>query len=221
MAVVRSGRGARGLLQIWRSAGGAALILFGLGLSGAPARDVRADESAAHAHHHMAADPTTRRSVIAYQIPDVKMVRDDGRSVSLVHEMDDGRPVVLAFIYTTCTTVCPLTSATLSELQRKLDASSHSAHLVSISIDPEQDTPARLHEYAAKFGAGPAWQHYTGTLAASQTVQRAFDVYRGSKMDHAAVSLVRASPGDAWVRVEGFATSDQLMAELSGAPARK
>jgi protein SCO1 len=170
-----------------------------------------ADEHA-HAHHHVI--PPTIRSVRDYRLPAVSLVREDGRTVALADEMNDGRPVVLSFIYTTCTTVCPLTSQTLSELQRKLGASRDSVHLVSISIDPEQDTPAKLREYAQRYEAGPEWQHYTGTLAASQAVQRAFDVYRGNKMDHAPVFLVRAAPGTSWVRIDGLATADQVLSEL-------
>jgi protein SCO1 len=166
----------------------------------------------AHAHHHVM--PQTIRSVRDYRLPAVSLVREDGKSVALADALNDRRPVVLTFIYTTCTTVCPLTSQTLSELQHKLGASRDSVHLVSISIDPEEDTPAKLREYAQRYGAGPEWQHYTGTLAASQTVQRAFDVYRGNKMDHAPVILVRAAPGASWVRIDGFATADQLLAEL-------
>jgi protein SCO1/2 len=45
-------------------------------------------------------------------------------------------------------------------------------------------------------------------------VQRAFDVYRGNKMDHQPVMLVRPAPGSRWVRIDGFATADQLLAEL-------
>jgi protein SCO1/2 len=120
----------------------------------------------------------------------------------------------LAFIYTSCTTVCPLTSHTLSELQSKLGTDRDRVHLVSISIDPEQDTPARLRDYAKTFNAGPEWQHYTGTLAASEMVQRAFDVYRGAKMDHSPATLVRSAPDAAWVRIDGFATADQLYQEL-------
>jgi protein SCO1/2 len=166
----------------------------------------------AHAHHHVM--PETMRSVRDYRLPAVSLVREDGKSVALADALNDSRPVVLTFIYTTCTTVCPLTSQTLAELQRKLCASRDSVHIVSISIDPEQDTPAKLREYAQRYGAGPEWQHYTGTLAASQTVQRAFDVYRGNKMDHAPVILVRAAPGASWVRIDGFATADQLLSEL-------
>jgi protein SCO1/2 len=85
---------------------------------------------------------------------------------------------------------------------------------MSISIDPEQDTPARLREYAKTFHAGPEWQHYTGALAASQGAQRAFDVYRGDKMDHAPAVLIRRAPGTEWRRIDGFATAEQVLAEL-------
>jgi protein SCO1/2 len=187
----------------------AAAALFGLQASTALA----AAESETHAHHHHVI-PETARSAAAYTVPDVQLVRDDGKAVRLPEELDDGRPVVLSFVYTSCTTVCPVTSATLAELQRRLGAASSKVHLVSITIDPEFDTPARLHEYAKKFGAGPAWQHYSGTLAASQAAQRAFGVYRGDKMNHAPATLVRAAPGAQWVRIDGFATPDQLLAEL-------
>jgi len=171
------------------------------------------DASDPHAHHHAVVAATTR-STANYRVPDVQLVRDDGRTVKLDEEMNDGRPVVLAFIYTSCTTVCPLISHTLSQLQAKLGADSARVHLMSISIDPEQDNPARLHDYAKTFHAGPEWQHYTGTLAASQAAQRAFDVYRGNKMDHSPATLIRRTPGGDWVRIEGFATADELAAEL-------
>mgnify|MGYP003350032610 CR=1 FL=1 len=51
-------------------------------------------------------------------------------------------------------------------------------------------------------------------LAASQTAQRAFDVYRGNKMNHAPAILVRSSAEAPWVRFDGFASVDQLLAEL-------
>ena len=54
-------------------------------------------------------------------------------------------------------------------------------HLMSISVDPEEDIPTRLHEYAEKFHAGPEWQHYTGTVEASLAAQHAFNVWRGTR----------------------------------------
>ena len=159
----------------------------------------------------VAAASTLARSTVSYVAPPVTMVRDDGKSVSLPRELDDGRPVVLNFIFTTCSSICPLTSRTLEEFQRKLGAQAVQVHLMSISIDPEQDTPARLSEYAHKFHAGPEWQYYTGTLEASLAAQKAFDVYRGEKMSHTPVTLMRSAPGKPWLRIEGFVTPDELV----------
>jgi protein SCO1 len=183
------------------------IVLLGSNLFASAAR---ADP---HDHCHHVATEAARTSA-AYTVPDVELVRDDGKTVRLSQELDDGRPVVLSFIFTSCTTVCPMISATLAQLQRKLGPARDRVHLVSISIDPEFDTPARLHEYASKFGAGPEWQHYGGTLAASLAAQRAFGVYRGDKMNHTPTTLVRPAPGAEWVRFDGFATADQLLAEV-------
>ena len=172
------------------------------------------DTEEPHVHHHHAAVQAFARSIANYEVPNVALVRDDGKPVDFSKEIDDGRPVVLSFIYTSCTTVCPLTSHTLSQLQDMLGSARSTVHLVSVTIDPEFDTPARLRDYAAGFGAGPEWQHYTGTLAASKRAQTAFNVYRGNKMDHVPVSLIRTKPGAPWVRIEGFATPEQLLAEL-------
>ena len=161
-----------------------------------------------------ATPPVARRQVgfkAEHAIPAVQLIRDDGKLVSLPDEMDDGRPVVLNFIYTSCGSVCPLMSAVFAEFAHKLGSERDKVHLMSISIDPEQDTPARLREYASKFKAGPEWQHYTGTVQASVVTQRAFDLFRGDKMSHPAVTLLRAAPGQPWLRLDGFITPDELL----------
>src|ERR1700738_3026030 len=150
-------------------------------------------------------------STVSYEAPAVTLTRQDGTSVSLAHELDDGRAVLLNFIFTTCSSTCPLASQTFAEFVRKLGPGAAEVHLMSISIDPEQDTPARLRQYARKFHAGPGWQHYTGTLAASVAAQRAFDVYRGEKMRPTPVTLMRVAPGQPWLRIEGFVTPDELV----------
>ncbi len=182
---------------------GVALLV--LAASGALASAAADDTSVAAP---AATGPTTY--LRTYAVPAVDLVREDGKLVSLPDEMNDGRPVVLNFIFTTCTSICPLMSSTFEQFDRRLGADAGKVHLMSISIDPEHDTPARLLEYARKFHAGPEWRHYTGTLDASVAAQRAFDVSRGGKMSHSLVTLMRAAPGKPWLRIEGWATPDQL-----------
>jgi protein SCO1 len=161
----------------------------------------------------MAREPSVHYQTVHYAVPSVTLIRDDGKTVSLPQEMNDGRPVLLNFIFTSCGSTCPLMSQVFAQFQRKLGADALQVHLMSISIDPEEDTPARLAEYARKFGAGPEWQHYTGTLDASLAAQKAFDMYRGDKMSHSPVTLMRAAPGQPWRRIDGLATPDDLLRE--------
>jgi protein SCO1/2 len=154
-------------------------------------------------------------STVDITVPQLSLTRDDGKKVSLASELDDGRPVVLNFIYTTCPGICPVMSQVFSQFQERLGANRNKIHMVSISIDPEQDTPARLREYARKFSAGPQWQHYGGTVAASIATQKAFDAYRGDKMGHDPLTLMRGAPGKPWVRIDGFASADDLLAQFS------
>jgi protein SCO1 len=183
------------------------------------ASSVGADENAAadpHAHHHhmMQAPPTVVRSTTNYTAPDITLVRSDGASVSFAHELDDGRPVLLDFIYTTCTTICPVMTQTFAEVQKRLGADAAKVKMVSVSIDPEEDTPARLTEYAKRYQAGTQWTFYTGTVEASIAAQRAFDAYRGDKMNHAPVTFFRGAPGQPWVRLDGFVTPEAVLSEV-------
>ncbi len=169
-----------------------------------------AEEAAAHQHTQSG---DLKVTMADYVVPELWLVRDDGKKVLLSKELDDGRPLVLNFIYTTCPGICPLMSQVFSQFQDRLGAERIRVHMVSISIDPEQDTPARLREYAKLFSAGSQWQHYTGTVAASIAAQKAFNAYRGDKMSHDPLTLMRAAPGKPWIRLDGFATPDDLLAQ--------
>ena len=156
----------------------------------------------------------TTLTTVNYAIPNVMLVRSDGKTVSLPDELNDGRPVVMSFIFTTCTTICPLSSQTFQKLQSMLGADRKRVHMVSVSIDPEEDTPVRLSAYAKSYKAGPGWSFYTGAVPAIIATQRAFGVYRGDKMNHTPVTLMRAAPGKPWIRIDGFATADDLLRQV-------
>jgi protein SCO1/2 len=172
-----------------------------------------AKEAHEHHRHHAEASPGYARQAAVYRLPQTTLLRSDGAKASFPGEIDDGKPVVLNFVFTTCTAVCPILSHSFAEFQRKLGAERDKVHMVSISIDPEEDTPERLAEYAKRFGAGLQWGFYTGSVQASVTLQKAFQAYFGDKMHHRPMTFMRAAPGQAWVRLEGFATPDELLKE--------
>jgi protein SCO1/2 len=187
------------------------VLLCGLALRAACADSALSASTAAVSTH---SSNGIRRTLEHHPVPSLAMVREDGTHTMLDRELDDGRPVVVNFIYTSCTTICPLSSQEFSRLQQMLGADSARVHLVSISVDPEEDTPSRLRAYARHFHAGAEWDYYTGTLQASLQAQTAFNVYRGDKLTHAPVTFLRASPTSEWVRLDGFATADDLYSEL-------
>jgi protein SCO1/2 len=175
-----------------------------------------------HAHHRMQAaapEPVTR-STAEYRLEGLRLLRSDGKGVALDDELNHAGPLVLDFVFTTCTAICPILSRTFAELQARSDPAKP-LRLLSISIDPQHDTPAVLRSYAKQFEAGKQWRFYTGTVAQSLAVQRAFDVYRGNKMNHVPLTFVRRAPGQPWVRLEGYASVDALLREVEpAAPAR-
>jgi protein SCO1/2 len=164
-------------------------------------------------HHDQHAYPEFTRSVAPHELPEVTMLRADGASVGFAADIDTGQPVILNFIYTSCTSICPVVSQIFANVQQELGAERERVLLVSVSIDPEYDTVPRLAAYAKQFGAGPQWRFYTGTVKTSAAIQKAFAVYRGDKMNHAPVTFMRAAPGRPWVRLDGFATPGELLKE--------
>jgi protein SCO1/2 len=171
---------------------------------------------AEHAHHgHAAAEPAgaVARQLGHYRLPALQLVRSDGSRTPFPQALDDGRPVALNFIFTSCTAICPILSHSFAEFQRRLGPERDRVHMVSISIDPEEDTPRRLAEYAARFEAGPQWEFYTGSVDASERLQKAFQAWFGGKMHHRPVTFLRRAPGQPWVRLEGFLSPDELLSE--------
>ena len=91
---------------------------------------------------------------------------------------NDGKVVLVTFVYTTCPDVCPLFSAHFAAIQRVLDAEKHENYLLlSISTDPKRDTPAKMKAYAEAFKADVKhWQFLTGSQKDLAEVWKNFGV---------------------------------------------
>lgn len=99
----------------------------------------------------------------ASYFPNIPLTTHEGKSVRFFDDLIKDKVVVINFIYTTCPDSCPLETARLVELQRILGKRvGDDVFMYSITIDPEQDTPEVLKEYAKNFRVGPGWLFLTG-----------------------------------------------------------
>jgi protein SCO1 len=96
-------------------------------------------------------------------IPNVALTTQDGKVVHFYDDLLKGKKVAINLIYTRCTSTCPLETAKLSQVKKILgDRVGKDVFFISISIDPEHDTPEVLKAYAEKFHAGEGWTFLTG-----------------------------------------------------------
>ena len=133
------------------------------------------------------------RKEVTGPAPDFALTDQDGRRVSL-RELH-GKVALLSFIFTHCPTGCPLTTAKLKNIHGTFREKG--LHLVSITIDPDHDTPEVMKEYARRFSADlSSWSFLTGTREEIERVQSAYQVAvarkvtRGLLGEVLAVSLV-------------------------------
>jgi protein SCO1/2 len=209
---------------------------FGAGVVAVPANASEGGDQGQHAEHmdhsrcgagmdhskHMEMMNKTgyQRSEHRYELPDLTMLNQTGEPVPVRSVLEGDEAVMVNFIFTTCTTICPVMSATFTQVQEELGPEREKVRMVSISIDPEHDTPERLREYAQRYKAGAGWVFLTGSLDDSIAVQKAFDVYRGNKMSHEPTTLLRISEGGAWVRLDGIASAAQIVSEYRASAQR-
>jgi len=168
-----------------------------------------------HSAHMQAMEAPARYTVSRadYTVPNVSLLDQNGKPVLLGDLLNRQEPVALNFIFTTCTTICPVMTATFSKMINEIGPAGKDLRVVSISIDPEYDTPRALKEYAAKFHAGANWQFLTGSFDDITRVQKALEAYTGDKMNHRPVTFFRGSGAKEWIRIDGLANGTELANE--------
>lgn len=145
------------------------------------------------------------------RVPDTHL-RDSQDHEQQLATLLRGRTVVLDFVFTSCRTACPALSAILHVSEKQLgDRLGRDVILVSISVDPQHDTPGALLAYATKLGAGPHWYWLTGASADIDRTLRAFGVPLGGRPeDHPPMVLVGNADRGRWLRWVGLPTPQAL-----------
>ena len=151
--------------------------------------------------------------------PAFTLTTQDGRRLSL-KELG-GKVVAITFIYTGCVDTCPLLTAKMAGLQAHFGSNFGSkVFFISITVDPERDTPAVLKRYAEAHGANTAgWAFLTGSSAEIRQVAKRYGIYYkrrpGGDVDHTFLTSVVDPSGTLRVQYMGVRFNpDDLLRDI-------
>ena len=152
----------------------------------------------------------------AISIPDITLTNQHGQPVHLATELTGDGVAIVNFIFTTCTTICPPMGVNFSRVQKLLDERGEQrVRLVSITVDPQMDTPARLEKWGALFHANARWTLLTGAPPDVVRALKAFGVYTPDKFTHTSVVVMVNARGES-TRSDGLRSADELVKQAVG-----
>jgi protein SCO1/2 len=191
----------------------AMLIFAGLNPSAVQAGPGHTGDHSGHAMPAPGAAP--QDEAVDIELIDLVLVDQDGRKVRFKSDVIRDRLVIIDTFYTACDTICPILSALFVNLQHKLGSRlGRDVVLVSISVDPGTDIPARIKKYAARHGAKPGWIFLTGGKRSVDRVLRGIGAYVRDYTQHAPAILVGDGRHGGWTRYYEFPNPDLVMDRL-------
>jgi hypothetical protein len=146
------------------------------------------------------------------EIPDVEVLNQEGRRVRFYSDLIKGKVVVISFFFTSCTFTCPMQGRGLARLQERLAKRVGSdVFFVSVSRDPETDTPERVKQWAADYGVGPGWTLVTGEKGVMTKLVRDFTGDSPGREMHAPILLIGNDRTGVWTEAAGLSSLDALV----------
>lgn len=168
-------------------------------------------------HGAQAAAAKPAETAVALSIPDVEVLDQNGRRIRFYSDLVKGRVVAINFIFTTCTTICPVLGANFARVEEMLqDRPGRDFRLISVSIDPATDTPERLRSWAGKFGRRNGWTLVTGAKAEMDRLIKALQSYSPAKEEHTPIVWIGDDARNRWTRANGLGSPATLAQILRG-----
>lgn len=158
------------------------------------------------------------KETVRNAFPDVEAMDQDGRPLRFYSDLIKGKKVIVNFIFTSCTYICPLQGANFSKLQAALgDRLGEDVSLVSVSIDPLTDTPQRLKTWGERFGRRAGWTFVTGKKTEMDTLLRALTGDPSGVTEHSAIAFVGNYDLGVWIRADALDEPTRLINTLDNA----
>jgi protein SCO1/2 len=152
------------------------------------------------------------RSAAEKYFSDVELINQDGQKMRFYRDVLKDKVVVINTFFTTCTGVCPPINRNLEKVQEALgDRLGKDAFLISMSVDPETDTPSRLKEYSRRFRARPGWIFLTGKKENVDWALYKLGQYVETKEGHTNIIIIGNEPKGLWKKAFGLAKADELI----------
>jgi protein SCO1 len=147
-----------------------------------------------------AAPAMPRRERMRRHFPNVPLQTHDGRTVRFYDDLVKGKKVIINFTYSHCTNTCPATSSNLSKVQDLLgDRVGKDVFFISLSLDPDRDTPEVLKEQAKLVKARKGWTFATGRREDIDTIRRELGLYDSPDFrDHMGLLTFGNEPEGKW-----------------------
>lgn len=170
-----------------------------------------------HEQQGQAAKPSLRTDE-NYQrayFTDLPLLTQDGKEVRFYRDILRGKVVLISFVYTNCTDVCPILMPNLAEIQNRLgDRFGRDVSFVSISVDPEDDTPEVLKRYGENFGVKPGWTFLTGKKENVDWVVYKLGQFTEDFEDHSMLFLLGDVKNGRWAKMRGDMPPEVVLARL-------
>ena len=162
-----------------------------------------------------AAPDDRRRS----RFPNVSLQTHEHQEVRFYDDLLKDKTVLINFMYTACRDACPLTTATLVQVQHALGARvGRDIFMYSISVDSEHDTPEALGTYAKRFTVQPGWLFLTGAKVNIARIRASFGdnpSLEASQSNHLSVIRLGIEPLERWTGCPTWSTPKSIIRYLS------
>jgi len=172
------------------------------------ARDASAQKVSAAA----TTDQTTRQKLGADWFTNLPVRTQTGNTVRFYDDLLKDRVVVLNSFFASCKEVCSPMTHNLAKVQQQLaEKSMGNVHLVSVSVDPVNDTPDVLRGYASRHSARPGWTFVTGKKENIDWVLHKLGLYEETKDEHTAVLWVGNERTGLWMKMHAMSPPSAIM----------
>jgi len=162
-----------------------------------------------------AQDPTGKHSD---RLPNIQLRTQDDQLVHFYDDLIRDRSVFINFMYTTCPLICPGTTANLVKVHALLgDRMGEDILMLSISLDPETDTPEQLKHYAGLFGDKKGWLYLTGDYEEIDLLRHKLGVYDpdpiidADKTQHSGIITFGNDRTDRWAALPALMKADEIV----------